>query len=648
MNKIFKLPKQISDKIAAGEVVTGPISVVKELVENSIDAGSDSIIIEIKEGGKTYIRVTDNGFGIVKDDVELAFQPHATSKIKDENDLNSIETLGFRGEALTSIAAVSKLEIITKTEDERVGTSLYIEGGDIIDKKDIGANNGTTIIVKDLFFNTPARLKFMKSERAESTKIIDFISRIAVAYPDMKIRMINNGNILFSTTGKGDVLNNIFLVFGTEKKEDLIPVEEEIKDYKLTAYISPSNITKKTRRNQIYFVNGRVINSKTLENAITKGYEEFVFEGRHPIAYVFLEINPEKLDVNVHPAKTEIRFDEKSILSEFIYKTIHNRLKTKDAIPDISTGNQRKPEQKSIFKINEQDKSGSEISEGEKNEGQKLQGNKSENGSKIEQVNIKTLLSNYREKDENNDPNKTQKPDSEINNIGNLKDDTNNGYINDISKSDTFEESHSEFTDKTSKPKNLQTLEISKLNVIDSIFATYILATDDDSFYIIDQHAAHERINYELFLKQFYSEDKLTQQILSPLMINVSASVMNHINKWMDVINNLGYEAEIFGDKAIKVSAVPAFLSLNEAEDMLKDIIDNIGIKVPENEAAIERLIQRSCKASVKANDLLKREEIKTLLSDLAVCDNPFACPHGRPVFVKLTKYDVEKLFKRV
>jgi DNA mismatch repair protein MutL len=351
MNQIIQLPKQISDKIAAGEVVTGPISVVKELVENSIDAGADSVTIEIRDGGKSYIRITDNGSGIPKEEVELAFLPHATSKIKVEDDLDGINTLGFRGEALTSIAAVSKLEMVTKTDMEKVGTSVYIEGGDIVEKKDVGTNTGTTIIVKDLYYNTPARLKFMKSDRAESTKIIDLISRLAIAYPNTKFKMINNGNILFTTNGKGDVLNNIFQVYGTDTSNKLLEIERDIDDYKIKAYISPSSQTKKTRKSQIYFVNGRVVNSKTIENAISKGYQEFLFEGRHPIAYLFLEINPLKLDVNVHPAKTEVRFNEQAILSEFISHTIYDRLKTKDAIPSILDTKPQRIKKQSPFKL---------------------------------------------------------------------------------------------------------------------------------------------------------------------------------------------------------------------------------------------------------------------------------------------------------
>lgn len=619
MNKIIKLPKQISDKIAAGEVVTGPISVVKELVENSIDAGSDSIVVEIKDGGKTYIRITDNGSGIPSEQVELAFMPHATSKISSEDDLNNINTLGFRGEALTSIAAISKLELITKTEDERVGTSVYIEGGDIIERKDMGANNGTTIIVKDLFFNTPARLKFMKSDRSESTKIIDLISRMAIAYPKIKFRLINNDNILFSTTGKGDTLNNIFQVYGTETKDDLMELIVDEGDYKLSAFISPSNYTKKSRRNQIYFVNGRVVNSKTIETAVSKGYEEFLFEGRYPVTYLFLEINPSKLDVNVHPAKTEVRFNEQPVLNEFIYRNIRNKLRTKEAMPNVSSNSRINTNKESVFELNPDAEK--EITTNEQNK------------SKVEQVNIKSLLSTT----SNNEAKNVNKvAENEL-----LTYDTSS--LNNLSESDSKDDSSANI------PSGLRkSVDIRGLRVIDSIFATYIIATDEDILYIIDQHAAHERVNYELFLNQYHKNNNLSQQILNPIVLNVSITSMNNIEPWLEIINKLGYEAEVFGDKSIIIKAVPAFLEFIEAENMIKDIVDNMGVSPPENHKAIEKLIQRSCKASVKANDLLKPEEIKTLLNDLSKCDNPYACPHGRPIFVKMTKYDVEKLFKRV
>lgn len=614
MNRIIQLPKNLSDKIAAGEVVTGPVSVVKELVENSIDAGADSITIEIKDGGRTSIRVTDNGSGIPEDEVELAFMPHATSKISDEDDLENINTLGFRGEALTSIAAVSKLEMITMTDDKRVGTSVYIEGGELIEKKDIGARTGTTILVKDLFFNTPARLKFMKSDRAESTKIIDMISRIAIAYPDIKMRLVSNDNILFSTNGKGDVLNNILQVYGTEKKEDLLEIREQAGSYRINAYVSPSSHTKKTRKSQIYFVNGRVVNSKTIENAISKGYEEFLFEGRYPIAYVFLEIDPGKLDVNVHPAKTEVRFNEQPILSNFIYQAIYNRLKTKEAIPDILSSGKKKIPKQNVFKLDQ------DVNKSEPKSNQR--------SGKIEQVNIKSLMSTYAndtKTTEQKNENKVAEP-SPVN----------------------YEPDMTIISDKTAAPKMQEGPDISNLKVLGSIFATYILAIDDDMFYIIDQHAAHERVNYEMFLEQFHGSEKLSQQILEPLVINVSATLMSKMEDWIEIINKLGFEAEIFGDKSIIVKAVPAFITFSEAEDMINDIIDNMGDSIPKNDKAIEKLIQRSCKASVKANDLLKPTEIQALLGDLSKCHNPFSCPHGRPVFVKLSKYDVEKLFRRV
>ena len=644
MNKIKILAKQISDKIAAGEVVTGPISVVKELVENSIDAGANSITVEIKDGGKSYIRITDNGSGIPADQVELAFKPHATSKIAKEDDLDSINTLGFRGEALTSIAAVSKLEMITKPEDDRVGISIYMEGGEIIEKKDTGANKGTTIIVKDLYFNTPARMKFMKSDRSESTKIIDLISRIAIAYPEIKIRLVNNENILFSTTGKGDVLNNIFQVYGTETKDDLMLAERKSDDYKLRAYISPSSYTKKTRRNQIYFVNGRVVNNKTIENAISRGYEEFVFEGRYPVAYVFLEINPLKLDVNVHPAKTEVRFNEPPTLSQFIYNTIYDRLKTKEAIPDITPKSPGRQKKESIFKFDDNKMDfDPTFYENEKKAKDKTE--------KIEQVNIKTLMTT--KYDDNGKINENDSPiQSGTDEITIKTSDTgDNSGIKDNYEKTVYEDEatyDSKSEPKSKRPKGMEELDIKNLKVMDSIFATYILATDDDNIYIIDQHAAHERINYELFLNQFHTNEKLSQQILEPIVINVSAASMNNIEPWIELINKLGYESEIFGDRSIIVKAIPAFLEFHEAENMIKDIIDNMDNNVPRNHVAIEKLIQRSCKASIKANHLLKLAEIKVLLTELSKCENPFSCPHGRPVFVKLSKYDVEKLFRRV
>ena len=330
------LDKTVSDKIAAGEVIDRPISIIKELVENSIDSGADSIICEIKNGGKSYIRVTDNGSGIPSEDVEIAFLRHATSKIEKAIDLDSIETLGFRGEALASIAAVSQTEMITKPHEAKTGTRLVFRGGRVLTKEQTGCPDGTTVVVTDLFYNTPARAKFLKTDSAEAGLIIDFISRMALAYKDIKFRLINNDKILFSTLGDGDRFKTIMRVYPSVDSRHMVPVSWEDEGMRLEGYVSTPAFSRTSRASQIFFVNGRSVDSRVMEKGVTYGYRERLFEGRYPVCFLFLEVDPRTLDVNIHPNKREVRFDEEGKVAEFIGEAIFRALQTKDAVVDVA------------------------------------------------------------------------------------------------------------------------------------------------------------------------------------------------------------------------------------------------------------------------------------------------------------------------
>ena len=328
------LDKSVSDKIAAGEVIERPISIVKELVENALDAGADSVVIEIKNGGKSYIRITDNGCGIPCEEAETAFLRHATSKIETASDLDAVDTLGFRGEALASIAAVTRTELVTKTADSKTGVRLVLHGGSVIASEQTGCPDGTTIVVTDLFYNTPARLKFMKTDSAESGLIIDFISQMALAYKNVKFRLINNGKILFSTLGDGNRLNTILRVYNDVDARNMVPVSYSEGGLQIEGNISTPAFSKTTRGSQIYFVNGRVVSSKVIERGVTAGYKERLFEGRYPVVYLFLRVDPHTIDVNIHPNKREVRFDDEGAVTDFISRAIKNALATKDAVVD--------------------------------------------------------------------------------------------------------------------------------------------------------------------------------------------------------------------------------------------------------------------------------------------------------------------------
>jgi len=597
--RIIELPKSVADKIAAGEVVDRPLSIVKELVENSIDAGAGSVVVEIRNGGKSYIRVTDNGSGIEKDDVETAFRRHATSKIRSASDLDHITSLGFRGEALASIAAVSRVELITKTAGEKSGIQMRIEGGEILEKEDTGCPDGTTVIVEDLFFNTPARKKFMKPDATESTLIIDFISKMTLAYPRVKIRLINNGNILFSTTGKGDVYANILTIYGREIGDKLIRISEEKGDMSLEAFVSAPNNSKTNRKSQIFFVNGRFISSKLMESAVSDAYAEKLFEGRYPIAFLFLKVDPGKLDVNIHPNKKEVRFDEERPVREFIAESIRNGLKTKDAIPEIRD--------KNLFQLRERNVSAGPDDVPGKN--RKME----------EQVDIKKLLSDQRDQ-EREKPNRDSAP-------GLLLKESETAYQADRKKHE---------------------FNMRELTVTGSVFGTYITAVDENSMYLIDQHAAHERIFYEQLLDQYRNEEKARQMLLTPVVINVTHAVRNDTRGLLDFLGNFGFNIEEFGPTAYIVKEIPVFMELSEAEDFIDYLLDNVSEEADlVNEKKIAAIIMDACKKAVKAHDVLDQKEIERLIADLAKTKNPYSCPHGRPTFIRLTQYEIEKMFRR-
>ena len=592
------LDKSVSDKIAAGEVIERPISIVKELVENALDAGADSVVVEIKNGGKSYIRVTDNGCGIPSEEAETAFLRHATSKISTAADLDAIDTLGFRGEALASIAAVTRTEVITKTKGSKTGTRLILHGGRVITKEKTGCPDGTTIIVTDLFYNTPARLKFMKTDSAESGLIIDFMSQMALAYKDVKFRLINNGRILFSTPGDGNRLNTILRVYHDVDSRNMVPVCHSEDGISVDGYISTPAFSKTTRGSQIYFVNGRVVSSKVIEKGVSEGYRERLFEGRYPVVYLFLHVDPHTIDVNIHPNKREVRFNEESMITDFIARAIRDALSSEDAVVDA--GN--------IFKGRENSISSSKVYERvfeplrEKTE--------------EKQVYIKQILSTIE-----------------------------NPYK---AKTESESESESESKIPIYAPK-FKPFDFSQLKVTGVIFDTYITAVDESNFYLIDQHAAQERIFYEKLVGEYESAEKVRQPLLVPLVINVSLSVSENSFHWLDALSRMGFTVNEFGPGTFRITEIPMFMELSEAEDFINQYIDNINERTNlSNSVVIDKLIMMSCKAAVKANDKLSGEEVKALINDLSSCINPFSCPHGRPTFIRLTRYEIEKMFKRV
>ena len=646
------LGKKIADKIAAGEVIERPVSIVKELVENSVDAGAGSITVEIKNGGKSFIRVTDDGRGIPAEEAETAFLRHATSKIDSVSDLENITTLGFRGEALASIAAVTNTSLITKTSDKKAGCRISLRGGETIENVALGCPDGTTVITTDLFYNMPARREFLKSDGAESGLIISFVSEMALAYPDLKFRLVNNGKILFTTHGGGNLKNAIYEVYKKNEYRDLIEVSAKGENYRINACISKPSLSRSTGRDQVFFVNGRMVKSKVIERGLGCGYKERLFEGRYPVSFLFLHVDPKTIDVNIHPNKKEVRFHEEDFISGIIEKAVRESLSKDDAVIEV----------RDYF--------------GESKD------KKNEENSNSEQVDIKQILKHKREESPlydsgNGHLNKfgDQRQVEEYHSLaaedqGLYEDygsETVGGSVCEIGEEPDieYEEKHQDDETGLAKTKSRginsrfkQGLNIAEpefipfdfneLEVTGCIFDTYITATDKESFYLIDQHAAQERIFYEKLVGEYLADNKPSQTILTPILIEASLSDKQEEYRWIYSLRDMGYNIEEFGPNSYIIKEIPYFMEISEAENFVKDYIEQTqsGIKL-ENTVVINKLITRSCKSAIKAHDKLSQKEMEALMNDLKRCRNPFSCPHGRPTFIRFSLYDVEKMFKR-
>lgn len=607
------LDKTVADKIAAGEVIDRPVSIVKELVENSLDADATSITVEIRKGGKEYLRITDDGCGIPAEETGLAFQRHATSKIRTESDLDAIRSLGFRGEALASVCAVARVDMITKPADAHVGTHVVAEGSEILQQTPTGCPDGTTITVKDLFYNVPARKKFLGSDGAEGRRIIDLMSRIALAYPDVRFRLISGGREVFATTGRGSILDNICRIYGRDLGRDLVSVDASADGMLLRGFVSSPGTSSSSRNRQFFCVNGRVVSSHTIERGLEKAYRERLFPGRFPIAFLFLQIPPDQLDVNVHPTKKEIRFDADAAVEDFITESVAGSLQAKEAIPAAKAGHSLNPEEPEPEAARQ---------------------------AASEQVDIKNLLQSMRQETSMVREENIFEPDSGSETGSDFE-------TGSDSASSEAAASERPVAVPPADPRK-QPLQIDALEVIGSVLNTYILATDGQSLCLIDQHAAHERVFYEKLLHQYHSEEKLQQEMLLPLQISVSAAVASAEEAWIGHLQKMGYDIEAFGNRTYIVRAMPAFAGAAEAEGFLRQMLLELENKPdPHSFAGLDRLIMRSCKSAIKGGDVLHPEEIQALLTQLARCDRPWSCPHGRPTIVRMTKYDLEKMFKR-
>ena len=593
MKNINILDSNTIDKIAAGEVVERPSAVVKELVENSIDANADAVTIEIKDGGISFIRITDNGEGIDRSQVKKAFMRHATSKIKSVEDLISVTSLGFRGEALSSISAVGKVEFLTKTKTDFIGTRYVVEGGRECVFEDAGIPDGTTIIVRDLFFNVPARKKFLKSPSSEGNNITELIEHMILSHPNISFKYIYNGNVKLQSSGKNDIKSCIYNVYGRDIANGLIEVKSIRDDISIHGFIGKPELARATRNFEIYFVNNRFIKSTLIDRALEEAYKDYLMLHKYPTVFLYFEIPSHLIDVNVHPTKREIRFFEGESLKCYIVDVIKNALINKELIKEIVEEHHEKP--------------------------------------------------SVKESEINKEPFET------INHI--IESSYNNYYSSEIEKED-------ESTDVNDKNEQLTLFDdkfiseesIKKHRIIGQLFNTYWLIEFENKLFIVDQHAAHEKVNYERLIKKLRNNENCSQNIYPPIVVSLSNAEAQYVTKYNENFLNVGFTIEHFGGLDYTISTVPMELLSQNPADYFHEMLDELmeGKNSKETETVNLKIATMACKASVKGNMHLSVFEADKLISELLTLENPYNCPHGRPTIISFSKYEIEKMFKRI
>ena len=617
MPKIKVLPKEIAELIAAGEVVERPASVIKELMENAIDAGSSSVTVEIKNGGITYIRVTDNGCGIERDQVAVAFYRHSTSKIRSAEDLLTVKSLGFRGEALSSISAVARVELITKTYDELTGTRYVIEGSKELSNEEIGAPDGTTFIVKDLFYNVPARRKFLKTAQTEGSYISDMVEKLALSHPDISFKFINNNQTKLHTSGNGNRKDIIYHIFGREISSSLLEVKHECEYFKVEGFIGKPVITRGNRNYENYFINGRYVKSNILSRAIEEAYKSFLMQHQYPFTVLYFTFFSE-LDVNVHPTKMELRFDNNNEIYVELCDTIYAILSHKEMIPEVPVDSTPAPK-KIVHEYKEPIP--------EPFEKRRINEVRAAESRSVYGQSVTSTVKNYSATEPAAKAPETStayEPAQVVTGTQQTLGDYDKVFLTESSKK--------------------------QFSIIGQLFKTYWLIEFEDKLYIIDQHAAHEKVLYEKTMARLANKDFTSQRISPPIVMTLDARECEMLEKYRPQIEQFGYEVEHFGGKEYMISAIPDNLFNIDMKDlfieMLDDFSNSTGRQTPD--IITEKVASMSCKAAVKGNDKLTLPEINKLIDELLSLDNPYNCPHGRPTIISMSKYEIEKKFKRI
>lgn len=630
--QITVLDDKTIDKIAAGEVVERSSSVVKELLENAIDAGADAITVEIKNGGINFIRVTDNGEGIDKSQVPTAFLRHATSKIKSVEDLFLIKSLGFRGEALSSIAAVGQVEMITKTKDALTGVRYVIEGTKERIFEDVGAPEGTTFVIRSLFFNTPARRKFLKTPTTEASYITELMERVAMSHPNISFKFINNGQVKLQTSGNGQAKDIIYRIYGRDVTDKLLVINEKIEHIKVSGFVGKPDIGRSNRGFEHYFVNGRYIKSNLITKALEEAYKPYLMQHKYPFVVLYFKISPDLIDVNVHPNKMELRFMESDQLYDFIIESVRRALSQHEMIPvDVRTESTKRetpvyyhpdaPEPFERQRIKKESSIANEVNEAF--------------NYTTETVDLRDVMQNpilskvlLEPKAEEIEPAPT----------GNIIKANEQIIVERASQMELFEEQF------------LSQEAVKEHKILGQLFDTYWLVAFSDKLFVIDQHAAHEKVIYEKMIKHLEEKECVKQILSPPIIISVSKHEAGLLETYMEEFLRLGFEIEEFGGNEYSIRAVPADLYGMQEQEMFREILDSLSEELPKGDdtAVLQKIASASCKSAVKGNHAMSEEEAKALIDELLQLDNPYHCPHGRPTIIAFTKYEIEKKFKRI
>lgn len=661
---VIELLDQITiDKIAAGEVIERPASVVKELVENAIDAGATAIVVEIEEGGISLMRITDNGCGIPHDQVRKAFLRHSTSKIRTADDLTSVSSLGFRGEALSSISAVSQVELITKTREHVFGTRYVIEGGKEKSLEETGAPNGTTFLVRQLFYNTPARRKFLRTAMTEASHVSELITRLALSHPEISFQFINNKQSRLHTSGNGKLKDVIYHIYGREITNNLLPLSYEKNGIRLEGFLGKPLISRGNRNFENYFVNGRYIKSSIISKGIEDAYKDYTMQHKYPFVAFHVWLDQNLIDINVHPTKMELRFSNQQEIYNLLYEAIRFGLAQRELIPEVSapepvvpqtggvSGVTYKPMEKSVLVV--------------RDEGTPY-GGRPAGQTGTEEKNLDYFMAKMKERvtsyhNRNSHAEVMDKKDISPKAVQNEKIKQAAEARKVMEKPVQKKEEQSQFLKELKKEKveqlnlfeeNLVKKEIRhEYTIIGQVFETYWLIQYKDSLYIIDQHAAHERVLYESTLKGMKNRQYTTQYLSPPIILSLSMQEIDVLETYKDKFTAIGFEIEPFGGDEYAVRGIPDNLFGIAKKELLMEMLDSLSEGLNANVAANiidEKIASMSCKAAVKGNSRLSRQEVDSLIGELLSLENPYHCPHGRPTIIAMTKRELEKKFKRI